>query len=136
MFKLNLNLIKIRNYKIYFNSYRTLSSASDIVFVDSQTFSEEDTEQLASGCTVPVVTVSNAGLSPALCLAELMTLFEKYQYLRRLIISYIGVGSESTLNTYAVLLPKVGMHLRYLISDVRELTTCCFAIIVPILVLI
>jgi len=97
---------------------RTLASAADIVFLDSQKLTYEESELIATGCTVPVVAVSHADLRPVICLAELMTLYEKYQYLRRLIVSYVGQGDDPTLNTYAVLLPKVGMHLRYLVSNV------------------
>lgn len=50
----------------------------------------------------------------------MFTLFEKYGFLRRLIIAYIGPGNNAMLNTYFTLLPTIGAHIRYMVYGVSS----------------
>jgi ornithine carbamoyltransferase len=93
---------------------KSLSSAADIIFVDFPGWKESDLEKLAVGSLVPVVNIRSNLYAPAIALAEVLSIHEYYEFLRRLTLSYIGPEDNSLLTTYANLLPKLGMHFRYI----------------------
>ncbi|OXA49970.1 Ornithine carbamoyltransferase, mitochondrial [Folsomia candida] len=95
---------------------KTVGSSCDVVVFDSKNFDHTNLEKFATGCTVPVICTESSLLCPIYCLGELLTLFEHYDYLRRLVISFLGDSSDQLLNTYALLYPKVGMHLHYFVE--------------------
>jgi len=101
------------NYDLTFYG-KSLSSAADIIFVDSPNWKEDDLEKLATGSLVPVINLRSFLYSPAIALSECLSIHEYYEFLRRLTLSYIGPEDNPLLNTYVNILPKLGMHFRYI----------------------
>ncbi|CAG7816339.1 unnamed protein product, partial [Allacma fusca] len=91
---------------------RCLSSASSVIFVEAP-WTEEELTHLATGSSMPIINVRSKDSAPLLCLAECMTLFEHYGYLRRIVVAYLGPTTDPIARTYIQLLPKIGLHFRY-----------------------
>jgi ornithine carbamoyltransferase len=91
---------------------RAIASGSSVIFAQAP-WTEEQLEELASGSNKPVITVQSKESAPLLCLAECMTLYEHYSYLRRLTLAFLGPVEDQIARTYIQLLPKIGLHFRY-----------------------
>lgn len=126
--------------------FRSLSAATDIIFIEAPRWKLEDFEKIAKGSIVPVINLRSIDSSTGVALAECLSLQEYYGFLRRLTVSYIGPGNFTNmimkgrlcldcciencyysqltdnnplLNTYATLFPKLGMHFRYVCDGVN-----------------
>ncbi|CAL8107714.1 unnamed protein product [Orchesella dallaii] len=99
---------------------RSLASAADIIFLDVPSWSQSNVEEFAAGSNRPVVLISSRELSPALVYSELLSFYETYAFLRRLILVYLGPGNNAALNTYFTVVPTIGGHLRYVVDGVIE----------------
>jgi len=99
---------------------RSLGSSADAVLIDSEFMSEQDVDQIAAGSYAPVINIGTKSSRPVSGLAHALSLFERYEYVRRLIVTYIGPGNHPLLHCYMNLFPKLGIHLRYLINGVSK----------------
>ncbi|ODN00029.1 Ornithine carbamoyltransferase, mitochondrial [Orchesella cincta] len=99
---------------------RSLASTSDIIFLDVPSWSQSNVEEFAAGSNRPVILISSRDLSPAVVYSELLSFYETYGFLRRVILVYLGPGNNPALNTYFTVFPTIGGHLRYVVDGVIE----------------
>ncbi len=88
---------------------RVLSRYVDVVV--TRTFLHEDVDTFARHATVPVINGLSDRFHPCQCLADLLTIRERFGRLEGVVLAYVGDGNN-VANSLIEAAPRVQMHLR------------------------
>lgn len=83
---------------------------TDVIVVNG--VKQSNLVKVADGCSSPVIGACSNMFTLQKALADIMTILEKYKYLKGLTLAWIG-PSSTLCNTYLCLLPLFGVNIRY-----------------------